>query len=121
MRISDWSSDVCSSDLQTLVLLIGHINCQATHREPRIFVILHIITNVGMWEQPLEDDQLRSLLLSAKRWARSRMTSACAAIDSRSLRPGRFKSRPVASVTAAARISEERRGGKECDKTCRTR
>src|SRR3546814_2076884 len=79
MRISDWSSDVCSSDLQTLVLLIGHINCQATHREPRIFVILHIITNVGMWEQPLEDDQLRSLLLSAKRWARSRMTSACAA------------------------------------------
>src|SRR3546814_4156669 len=70
MRISDWSSDVCSSDLdrlslqrcqglQTLVLLIGHINCQATHREPRIFVILHIITNVGMWEQPLRSEERR--------------------------------------------------------------
>src|SRR3546814_8942962 len=109
MRISDWSSDVCSSDLQTLVLLIGHINCQATHREPRIFVILHIITNVGMREQPLEDDQLRSLLLSAKRWARSRMTSACAAIDSRASRPGTFKSRPNALVTASASCDARRR------------
>src|SRR3546814_16751564 len=109
MRISDWSSDVCSSDLQTLVLLIGHINCQATHREPRIFVILHIITNVGMWEQPLEYDQLRSLLLSAKRWARSRMTSACVAIDSRSSRSGTFKSRPIASVKASASCDAVRR------------
>src|SRR3546814_5336327 len=105
MRISDWSSDVCSSDLQTLVLLIGHINCQATHREPRIFVILHIITNVGMWEQPLEDDQLRSLLLSAKRWARSRMTSACAAIDSRSSRPGTRSEEHTSELQSLMRIS----------------
>src|SRR3546814_4195416 len=62
-----------------------------------------------MWEQPLEDDQLRSLLLSAKRWARSRMTSACAAIDSRSSRPGTFKSRPIASVTASASCDARRR------------
>src|SRR3546814_10487397 len=79
MRISDWSSDVCSSDLHTLGrFLVGNIDHDG------VSVLVDMCEPVGHRHQPV---------------ARAgRQSSAC----------------------VAAR-SEERRVGKECVSTCRSR
>src|SRR3546814_8912080 len=79
MRISDWSSDVCSSDLRTLL---------DPRRQP---------------EQRIADDD-----------------SGMMRGDVRELRPPRHVADGVHPPVARAR-SEERRVGKECVSTCRSR
>src|SRR3546814_12567043 len=98
MRISDWSSDVCSSDLPTLrpeFLRISGALCYGVHRSPPIFVHLprsiptfHILNHLGRH-------------LSAPGRDQAETSSA-----RESTRKGR---------------SEERRVGKECVSTCRSR
>src|SRR3546814_2962891 len=83
MRISDWSSDVCSSDLQVLIPLAAHL----APEESRGRVVGGIMGGL-----------LLGILLA----------------------------RPISSVVAdhfgwRAMRSEERRVGKECVSTCRSR
>src|SRR3546814_1411787 len=89
MRISDWSSDVCSSDLRVFVvfsrLFRGHLTLL-----------------------------LPALLIHPKRCLTSHCSAAivCLSVPSLSL----FSRLPVTSLR-----SEERRVGKECVSTCRSR
>src|SRR3546814_16873282 len=85
MRISDWSSDVCSSDLPTLVAAVPEI--AALVAEGRVTVLRS------------DSTPSRSVL------------NALAAME----QPG-----PLL-VTTADHRSEERRVGKECVSTCRSR
>src|SRR3546814_14320151 len=96
MRISDWSSDVCSSDLvaeraEIFPLLSGHIwekTLQIAHQWPRSLQHLRLSVNIGATELAAED------------FAR------------------KFLERIDASGFDR---SEERRVGKECVSTCRSR
>src|SRR3546814_15839888 len=98
MRISDWSSDVCSSDLSSLELFIGRIGTAVFDEIPS--VCLH------------RSDPRSSTYVS---------------LGCGDLRAKGLQERPnVASARAVVRLhptrrSEERRVGKECDSTCRSR
>src|SRR3546814_18443251 len=88
MRISDWSSDVCSSDL-------------AVHA-------------IGDKVQCPEAIAAQSVLAAAALAVQSHVDV---------VHPATGDTRPVSLflVTVAASRSEERRGGKECVSTCRSR
>src|SRR3546814_9609652 len=92
MRISDWSSDVCSSDLLALqrldVFLVAGDGVE--HR------FQHARGLAGM-------DQVLVELVELHRMLGQRLVQRAAALD------------------AAADRSEERRVGKECVSTCRSR
>src|SRR3546814_4927577 len=89
MRISDWSSDVCSSDLEAL---------QGTRQlQERLQPSSSLRTNLG---------SSCSSCLSSTPSASGRVASSAIA--------------PVRNTKRAAR-SEERRVGKECVSTCRSR
>src|SRR3546814_3766172 len=91
MRISDWSSDVCSSDLNTVGLL-----------------------NFGAGFLPLRP-RIRELTYRR---------CACAALGGTSTaHSNRGRGQPTCSVILAQEFarSEERRVGKECVSTCRSR
>src|SRR3546814_14127394 len=92
MRISDWSSDVCSSDLSKgqRYLAVCYHSSQGLSREPR---------RLGEWSQKLPVADHHRVRPSGRIW---RGESDC---DHR-------------SWTAR---SEERRGGKACVSTCRSR
>src|SRR3546814_6091452 len=83
MRISDWSSDVCSSDLQILHRLV-----------PGILVLRHA------FQRPLQ------VVSNGQKVANNR-------------RGGIFQA--VLAVALGTARSEERRVGKECVSTCRSR
>src|SRR3546814_19650650 len=105
MRISDWSSDVCSSDLTTgsaageglplpgfprrvhTLPISGSVASNQPVQQPRLSfpLLLHVIQNLALWMLKCESMYL------------------C-------LRPG-----------PSAKSSEERRVGKECASTCRSR
>src|SRR3546814_7011825 len=85
MRISDWSSDVCSSDLSARTALVRRDIFLAT---------------VFLWRTPLDAPRIIS------GWA------AFSASAASSLLP---------AVIADSTRSEERRVGKECVSTCRSR
>src|SRR3546814_7271126 len=94
MRISDWSSDVCSSDLSAGDTLVGRIAADAAGGG---------------------NDYLHSYRLARERRRLARLPD----------RRGRDRARartvgPAIAAGAGAR-SEERRGGKECVSTCRSR
>src|SRR3546814_17641386 len=92
MRISDWSSDVCSSDLQ-----------QHLHRTGR-----------AVWQRQLVHFTESQLLeLGCGFLARRQHTATYLARCSRSLLQNRS--------TVVNNRSEERRVGKECVSTCRSR
>src|SRR3546814_5624035 len=87
MRISDWSSDVCSSDLRTFPDGAGH-------RLPLLFRVSRT------------DDHLVRRLVAARLGAFGRLA------------PRRDR---VTAARCPAFRSEERRVGKECVSTCRSR
>src|SRR3546814_12155606 len=85
MRISDWSSDVCSSDL---AMLLG----QSIHARPCREV-------VGILRAAMKHDKQRAF---------ARMRPAMRNIE-------------LVDATSGGARSEERRVGKECVSTCRSR
>src|SRR3546814_1314354 len=85
MRISDWSSDVCSSDLSVAVAVMHH--APAHHHR----ALQHVVGQPG-------------------RAQRLQTTLGQRQVD-----------RTAAAETAQSRRSEERRVGKECVSTCRSR
>src|SRR3546814_4985028 len=94
MRISDWSSDVCSSDLAT------------PPGQPAPVVVLQLQGAVG----PATTEYLRRGLADAN-------ARRAAAVVLRIDTPGGLAS----SMRDIVRRSEERRVGKECVSTCRSR
>src|SRR3546814_18118693 len=100
MRISDWSSDVCSSDLkgrEEVKRSGGDVDrhFHPAGEEHRLFARPIRTQNLVLRQRP---DQLAPVARAQKREHRRRTEAAC--------KPGR---------------SEERRVGKECGSTCRTR
>src|SRR3546814_15983979 len=99
MRISDWSSDVCSSDLN-----LAYFGVE--------FAVASRIGSVSLFADSvdfLEDALVNLLIFAALGWSvihRARLGMCLAAIL---LAPG------------LATRSEERRVGKECVSTCRSR
>src|SRR3546814_21196307 len=95
MRISDWSSDVCSSDL---LVRLARIQAAAAAREESLGTYIH--------------DAIRRFLDTA---SEEEWTTAM----------GRLHDDPMPGdrITdlAIERRSEERRVGKECVRTCRSR
>src|SRR3546814_10510897 len=89
MRISDWSSDVCSSDLDCIVSTL-----RLVHRQRALVVGCNA---VGGQHIDLRESQRQACILAV---ARSLTTWRITEVDAR---------------------SEERRVGKECDSTCRSR
>src|SRR3546814_19149250 len=103
MRISDWSSDVCSSDLDSapLVAAMGH-----PLRDVRPFQrrILHL----GPPATPALDLPARLLIQFA-------------GLRAQPFRADPPRRRQQMGVVVAMVRSEERRVGKECVSTCRSR
>src|SRR3546814_20867272 len=103
MRISDWSSDVCSSDL---------------------------INTIRWLEDVLNSYQSAMIIISHDRHFLNQVCTHMADLDYRELRiyPGNYDDYMLASTQARERVSssnakrsEERRVGKECVSTCRSR
>src|SRR3546814_19136810 len=99
MRISDWSSDVCSSDLRLL----------GTHNLRNAMLALAVARECGV---PLDDaargiSKLEPLSMRSSR----RQLGAMTVLDDA------YNSNPA----SARERSEERRVGTECVSTCRSR
>src|SRR3546814_12515941 len=93
MRISDWSSDVCSSDLNPPDQYNNHFG-----------PLIRLTT--GLWRRLAERDRILATRI-AESWAgRDAMI---------------FKRIAAWSATISKARSEERRVGEECGMTCRSR
>src|SRR3546814_20994205 len=99
MRISDWSSDVCSSDLFGGEVTEGLVT--GLEKDGDIFLV-HVET--GAW-------QARSVLLATG--VVNNAPPMSPDIHDAALRQGLLRYCPIRS--------EERRVGKECVRTCRSR
>src|SRR3546814_13925494 len=113
MRISDWSSDVCSSDLRKIALITsktGPLEAYAKQTETGFMMGLEYMTRGSMtWDGRkiqviLKDDQLKPDL------GKSLLEQAYSDDDV-----------DLAVGTTGSGRSEERRVGKECVSTCRSR
>src|SRR3546814_17486978 len=99
MRISDWSSDVCSSDLQV-------VNVRGSDRDNPILIFVH--GGPGAVEMPFA-------------WAFQRpWEDAFTVVQYDQRVGGSAPPSALASPTNCSR-SEARRVGKECVSTCRSR
>src|SRR3546814_12103610 len=96
MRISDWSSDVCSSDL---------CPSQPSASCGFLFQLRHLQLSIHRFS-PIQLSSVRKLLLIKMR----RMNSLSGLIENVFLR-----------MLLVSERSEERRVGKECVSTCRSR
>src|SRR3546814_17462480 len=111
MRISDWSSDVCSSDLPRLVELVLSESTAVLRAVPNVLITRHrlglVMANAGIDRSNIgPGGEDRALLLPRDPDASARRLSLY--LGERT------------GITPAVR-SEERRVGKECVSTCRSR
>src|SRR3546814_20131648 len=97
MRISDWSSDVCSSDLANGQVALGFV-VGLGYRNP----YLYPFEEFQRWKQHPE---IRKYLEGGRR----------VSYGARAINEGGWQSIPTLAR------SEERRVGKECVSTCRSR
>src|SRR3546814_13156517 len=101
MRISDWSSDVCSSDLRTSVMIYSALSPQALAEQIRIL-------------------RLPAILADEEDWT-SETIAAAQAAGTQGLRPTADPANPVMVVAQMTERSQESRVGKEWVSTCRFR
>src|SRR3546814_16631260 len=110
MRISDWSSDVCSSDLDDLGNLGRHIGIEERVLHQRLFPTIVPARIEHLAGRPRQAGPLTPLaaikLPSARLWSKSAPL---------------FEEERHALFSARVARSEERRVGKECVSTCRSR
>src|SRR3546814_14157721 len=97
MRISDWSSDVCSSDLDS--------GCHAAVKESRQFAL----NMIGKGQQGAAFAFFKPAEVEDGK------------ISGEAFRPGDNGAPIIASAIAAVERSEERRVRQECASTCRSR
>src|SRR3546814_21201598 len=111
MRISDWSSDVCSSDLKVSLLL----NAAPSFQKPKSVLVAAM--------PAIEADlppRLRSIQeepICASRQAVVLPVDGAPLVYSTSY----ARKMAIRVTSAAGKRSEERRVGKECVSTCRSR
>src|SRR3546814_11946685 len=98
MRISDWSSDVCSSDLKNLTLDYGRALRQALEATGRYRAVMTRERDVFL--------KLRERIALAQRAEGDLFISLHSTVHS------------SGSVRGASIRSDERRGGKECVRPC---
>src|SRR3546814_19481169 len=121
MRISDWSSDVCSSDLRRRV--------RASDSETALARTTYSIGTAPLTRQGVNGIYRRVALaafeLGLVSLPASELTAAVQALSTPSLRVGLtqdlFAAGEDGAGIAQALRSEERRVGKECVSTCRSR
>src|SRR3546814_12482758 len=118
MRISDWSSDVCSSDLATarqILDLLPETSCLVFGLSP---ALLDALFRKARDTAALRDAELKKIHFhDSRREAATRLASK---IDVMELaRMGGWKNVNILYKTYYR--SEERRVGKECVSTCRSR
>src|SRR3546814_14674593 len=112
MRISDWSSDVCSSDLTTLAPVLAACSASCSIR---LWALKAYTDSVSGWRE------ITSKVLTPIEPVDPNTQTCCVFIDS-SLRSA---ARPAARLATMHRYgrkrTEERRVGKECVSPCRSR
>src|SRR3546814_11232418 len=113
MRISDWSSDVCSSDLADLNIVPGaYIRGQKKGPGHMIHIVAGRAVKAELFQPgfalffPQEPNRKTPADMR-----RIKQRPICAIVDVELIAPAPFH----------AYISEERRVGKECVSTCRSR
>src|SRR3546814_13370861 len=106
MRISDWSSDVCSSDLDDWNAILDHLRLDDAIKRHAAGVLKAF----GEQQLPRLADRLRALEADAD------IVEACEPGIEHQMRA----LREIGHADQATR-SEERRVGKECGSTCRSR
>src|SRR3546814_19241734 len=106
MRISDWSSDVCSSDLQVRALLRLSDDPRGSCAEADQIAAVHI----AEIDRKLADlTALRSEIAQWGDTCNASIVAECKVIDALS-----HCTKPSRARTCRARRSEERRAGTEC-------
>src|SRR3546814_13406074 len=106
MRISDWSSDVCSSDLAVVLLLLALLNDRVSHKG------INLATVHARRASHSADSALRNAEVVDAMGLTANIAQRWAADGRQALR---------LLTRAGERRSEERRVGKECVSTCRSR
>src|SRR3546814_20489731 len=99
MRISDWSSDVCSSDLES----VEEVRAQLLRAD-----------GVLVWVNPIEAGRDRSILNGL-------LEEVAEAGVLVSAHPNAIRKMGTKEVLYRTLISYERRVGQECVRTCRSR
>src|SRR3546814_16428769 len=120
MRISDWSSDVCSSDLDGRPSREDYTRVRVQARQ--VFVFAHA-SRVGLSDDGLQLAQSAFAFLEEHAWDRAhggwfhRLRLDGLPLD----RTKDCYDHAFVLLALAALSSEERRVGKECVSTCRSR
>src|SRR3546814_19441476 len=111
MRISDWSSDVCSSDLDEALHHVGadHVGAVAGDAPARQ---VEALGDIG-----LAGDTARADVVAEGR----RIAERRAAVAADEVEPGERAAGELLGLEIVERRSKERRGGKEGVSTSRTR
>src|SRR3546814_18730574 len=110
MRISDWSSDVCSSDL------IDHEIARRLVRQRGLRDEIRILAGCRREVERVDQIGVRQILQ-----ARTRTIFEQAAADGQRQRVDDVKRRFAENSLFCDESSEERRGGNECGSMCRSR
>src|SRR3546814_20506763 len=123
MRISDWSSDVCSSDL---VACWAHFRrkifeCHQTSPTPLTTDLLTRIAGLYRIEEDVRGQPPDIRRRQRQEQARPQIDALRGAIDAALRRPAPKPAMAKALAYGRKRRSEERRGGKEWVSTCRYR
>src|SRR3546814_15869023 len=136
MRISDWSSDVCSSDLSVLKALDGTVKdrCGSTEADPDVGQALASKDAARGNKNPggLQDGITQCVAVRTGGWCfrpneHAGLLPVVSALNEIEQVEGLFTARCVGVVElcvplrSQAERSEERRVGKECVSTCRSR
>src|SRR3546814_7245775 len=126
MRISDWSSDVCSSDLEALRSSASNAVKSSAERISGLCRLLRIVEPGLPMSIPDEDGQpAPAVVLDVRMPASAEELHQPGKWVLRYASPGDERPREIslATVMRDTRIvrSEERRVGKECVSTCRSR
>src|SRR3546814_14420419 len=104
MRISDWSSDVCSSDLYDLIIL---------------YINLPDMEGFEVLQRIRQSDAVPVMMLTARTSLEDRVRGLEQGADDYLAKP--FAISELQARVQALRRSEERRVGKECVSTCKSR
>src|SRR3546814_21191778 len=122
MRISDWSSDVCSSDLATMKKSEISSSCEKLFAGEAIVEPFagHLVAAVGEPAIGLKKDRGAEELVAVPPIARAARRATGA--ENTLVKPVELFAfgRRLEALLAARRSSEERRVGKECVSTCRS-
>src|SRR3546814_11106618 len=122
MRISDWSSDVCSSDLQPHLFFTSPVPPTVPFHHLRLADLPLLTGAVALHRQGITGRDVRIVLVDSGAWldhAFFRLSNYNVTVEAAADCPNNSPMDHIGHGTAVR--SEERRVGKECVSTCRSR